>query len=146
MSVEYRYYNKINHKYIELGKDFCVGSNAWYTIFYDFKTIGELYSLTELISIIKNPLVEHENFMKQHDIEYKLDWIFWNNYIIECAKNINEFLNSDIIDNFYLISDDGISIDAQSFIEDDNELSFIYKEARKPENKIWSRYKNNMYY
>ena len=40
MSVEYRYYNKITHKYIELGKDFCVGSNRL-TYFYILKALPD---------------------------------------------------------------------------------------------------------
>ena len=142
MSVEYDYYNKITTKHIELGKDFCIGSNAWSDIFHDFKELNECYSVNELFLLIKKPLIEHENFSQKHDANYKLDWLFWDKYITECAGHLHSFLTSDIPDNFYMNSDNGIFIGNQSYVIDDNELSTVYKNLRNKENRIWSRYKD----
>ena len=141
MGIEYDYYNKITTKYIELGKDFCICSSAWSDIFHDFKELKECYSVNELIVLIKKPLIEHELVSQKHDIGYKLDWIFWNNYITECANHIHIFLTSDIPDNFYMISENGIFIEGQSYVIDAYEESIVYKNVRNKEHRTWTRYK-----
>ena len=98
--------------------------------------------MNELFLLIKKPLIEHEEFSQNHDSNYKLDWELWDNYITECATRIHSFLTSDMPDNFYMNSDNGIFIGNQSYVTDENELTTIYKNLRNKENRIWTIYKD----
>ena len=140
MSVEYRYYNRSSGKFIDLGKDFCIASNAWRDIFYDFRELNECYSVDSMIDIIKKPLQEHERFCRRSQPDYELNWESYDSIILKCATKIYEFLSSDIPENFYAITDGGILTRADQLIDDDQEETKIYQNIRKPENLIWSRY------